>query len=364
MNPLTLQIMNNDQIQQPYDSPTVAAIKARGAKVEEGIEYDATGHMVAIYVKEDIAKWDKPLKRIPFFGPRSGRRFVIYDANQETAEQFRGYPELAAMVYELDRLTEMSITEIENSIASALWFAAIETEVGGQKTNPIKPTGSSTTTVVDGMEDGPREVKIGKRALVMQNLGKGQKLKPVQPQHPNPNYEKFVEIHETMICSVVGIPLSAYRQKFQSSYSAARAEILFLWNNITRRRSDFAYGFLDPVFESWFSEEVAAGNINAPGFRNLPVARRAWLAGTWDGISRPVVDPVKEVNAVKTRLDLGHTTNDREAKTYNGSGFRENIKRLKTENEMRREANLPIDPDLAFDNGNTGSDQEDGNATQ
>ena len=349
MNPLSLQILNNDQIQQPYDNPTLEAIKARKSTVKEGIEYDSTGHMVAIYVRDDLSNWSEAPKRVPMFGPKSGRRFVIYDANEETPEQFRGFPELSAMVYELDRLTEMSITEIENSIASALWFAAIETEVGGEKKHPINPAGSNFNIQVDEVSDGLSQVRIGKRALLMQNLGKGQKLKPVQPQHPNPNYAAFVEIHENMICSAIGMPLSVYRQKFQGSYSAARAEILFFWNNVIRRRSDFAYGFLDPAFEAWFSEEVDAGNIKAPGFKTLPIASRAWLAGTWNGISRPVVDPVKEVNAVKMREDLGHTTGEREAKAHNGSSFRENIERLKKENELRREANQPIDPELAPD---------------
>jgi len=363
MNPLTVQMLSNDQIQSPIDNITLEGIKARGGKIKEGIEYDSTGRMVAIHIREDLSQWGAPLKRVPFFGPRSGRRFVVYDANSETLDQFRGFPELAAMVYELDRLTEMSISELENSIASALWLASIETAVGGEKKIPIRPTGSTSDTTTDEVGGGLREVQIGKRALIMQNLGKGQSMKAFQPQHPNPNYDKFIEIHENMICSAIGMPLSAYRQKFQSSYSAARAEILFFWNNIIRRRSDFAFGFLDPIFEAWFSEEVAAGHINAPGFRNLPIARRAWLHGTWDGISRPVVDPVKEVNAVKTRLDLGHTTNEREAKLYNGSGFRENIKRLETENEMRKAANLPLQPELALDVNTPDTDQEGGNAS-
>jgi len=140
------------------------------------------------------------------------------------------------------------------------------------------------------------------------------------------------------------MPLSVFRQKFQASYSAARAEILFFWNNIYKRRDDFTAGFLNPFYEAWFTEHVNQGNFQAPGFRTIPIAKRAWLYGSWNGISRPVVDPVKEVKAVKDRELLGHTTGEREAKAYNGSDFRENVKRLKTENELLAESNKVLDP--------------------
>jgi capsid protein len=154
-------------------------------------------------------------------------------------------------------------------------------------------------------------------------------------------------VFESRIANSLGMPLSVYRQKFDSSYSAARAEILQWWQNVNRRRDDFIAGFLRPCYEAWFTESVRRGDIAAPGYLSSTRIRRAWLAGSWNGISRPNVDPLKEVNAVEKRLRLGHTTGEREAKAYNGSDYRDNVERLITENEMLAEANEPLDPELS-----------------
>ncbi len=351
-SPVAIQILNNDQIQQPTDAKTLQDIKARGATVNEGVEYDSTGKMIAIHVVEDLESFRGKNKRIPVFGPRSGRRFIIHDANFETAEQYRGFPELAAFIYELDRLTEYDINELEATVTGAMFFAAIETERGAQSKGPIiKVADSSSQQANTDANSGVKEVNIKNKALLIQNLAPGQKLKGFQPNRPNSNFAAFEEVFENRIAGSLGMPLSVFRQKFQTSYSAARAEILFFWNSIFRRRDDFISGFLNPFYEAWFTEHVNAGNIEAPGFKQLPVVQRAWLYGTWNGISRPVVDPVKEVNAVEKRQRLGHTTGEREAKAYNGSDFRENIKRLKTENELLAETNKVLDPAQYIDPG-------------
>lgn len=363
-SPVAVQILNNDQIQQPYDGPTTKAIKERGNTCKHGIEYDATGKMVAIFVR-DGDLYSGPLKRIVAEGPKSKRRFIIHDANFESPAQFRGFPEIASFVYELDRLTEYDINELEAVVAGALWFAAIETEKGASKKGPtILPAGAEINSNNE-VEGGIAEVSVGSKSLLMQNLEPGQTFKGFQPNRPNPNFQAFEEVFENRIAGSLGMSLSVYRQKFQSSYSAARAEILFFWNNVLRRRDDFTAGFLNPFFEAWFTEHVNEANIKAPGY-NLPIAHQAWLYGSWNGISRPVVDPLKEVNAVAKRQELGHTTREREAKAYNGSDYRENAVRLKTENAMIADANKPLDPQqyaepVEIENNNDGGSDEEQN---
>lgn len=344
ISPIAIQVLNNDQVIDPRDPVTVQAIKARGATVKDGVEYDNTGKMIAIHVAQDENIYTSKTVRIPVKGPKSGRRFVIHDANFETAEQFRGFPELAAFIYELDRLTEYDINELEAVVTGSMFFAAIETEKGASSKGPIvKPGGTSTLNTGSEVKGGIKESRVKNKALLIQNLAPGQKFKGFQPNRPNSNFAAFEEVFENRISGSLGMPLSVFRQKFQASYSAARAEILFFWNNIYKRRDDFRAGFLDPFYEAWFTEQVNGGNIKAPGFK-LAVSKRAWLYGSWNGISRPVVDPVKEVKAVDARQKLGHTTGEREAKAYNGSDFRENVKRLQNENQFVADANRPLDP--------------------
>jgi len=332
-SPVAIQILNADQISTPWglgSAPT--------DRIKDGIEYDNAGREVAIWVQDD---WQSDHVRIPYFGPRSGRRFVIRNANIETADQNRGYPELDAIVYELSRLTEYDIAELEAAVASSAMLAAIET----QKDAPadpskvkIKPNTRESPTTAGERDYGMETRDLGRFAVVMNNLEPGQSMKFFDHQRPNQNFPTFVEHFSTRLAGSLGMPLSVLMQKFQSSYSAARAEKLFYQFNVQRRRDDFIKGFLEPAYEAWFSEHVRSGEVDAAGFMTGKKARRAWLAGTWNGMQMPSIDPVKEVAAVEKRTNLGHTTGEREARNYNGSDFRENIQRLSRENAERQEA--------------------------
>jgi lambda family phage portal protein len=346
VSPVSMQFINADQISTPYDSKLEIEAKKRGASIREGMEYDSAGRLTAIYVQDDISK---PHVRVPVSGPRSGRRFVIHHANRETPGQSRGFPELDAVVYELSRLTEYDIAEMEAVVASAAWMAAIETDAGAAadpKAVKFKPNLPQAETNAATKDYGIQTVETGQFALIQNTLAPGQKMHFQAPTRPNPNFAAFIEVFESRIANSLGMPLSVYRQHFSNSYSASRAEILQWWQNVNRRRDDFISGFLKPFYEAWFTEAVRRSDIEARGYLTSARIRRAWLAGSWNGISRPNVDPLKEVNAVEKRLRLGHTTGEREAKAYNGSDFRDNVERLNTENEMLAEAIYHLEPEI------------------
>jgi capsid protein len=178
-------------------------------------------------------------------------------------------------------------------------------------------------------------------ALFRHTNGPGYETKWFAPTRPNPNYAAFVEAFESRLAGALGMPRSVLLQQFNASYSAARGEIKFFWNSIDRRRDDFVSGFLMPIYEAWFGEHVRSGEITAAGYGNR-IIHEAWLSGHWDGISMPQIDPLKEVNAIDKRLQLGHTTGEREAKKHNGSDFRSNVERLTTENQQLATAREPI----------------------
>ncbi len=348
---LAIQFLNNDQIQTPLGTAAEAA-EARGGKIVDGIEYDASGKMLAIWTREDLEDWSKEPVRVPVWGPKEKRRFVVHFGNFEAAAGTRGFPELAAFVYELDRLTEFDIAELEATLASAIWMGVVETAAGSVGRANILEAGGGNKIDNDG--NGPKEgvdlVEIGGKALLMNNLAPGQTFKGFQSNRPNSNFAAFEEVFESRMAGALGMPLSVYRLKFQASYSAARAEILFFWNAITRRRDDFVAGFLSPVYEAWLSEQIRSREIDAPGFNARKLARLAWLYGSWNGISRPVVDPVKEAKAVGMRIKMGHSTGEREAKAYNGSDFSENVRRLRIENEDLAWTAEPLEDDEEEDN--------------
>lgn len=358
ISPVAVQILNPDQIQNPLKPEEIEAVEKRGGRIQDGIEYDADGQEIAIHVRSEKDLWNSDTTRIPFFGPKSGRRFVIHWANIEGSDQLRGISELERLFYEIGTLDDYFTAELDGANSAAKILASIEADAGtlpGQGPN-LKPKISNSETrnkSVDAPEPGIEEIGVGSTSLILQTLFPGYKLKYFQHNRPNANFDGFVESLETHFAGEFGMPLSVYRQKFNQSYSAARAEILFFWMSVEARRADFIQGFLLPLFEAWFSEMVAANQIKCPGFNTSMVIKRAWLNCDFVGIARPTVDPVKEFKAVEGRLKLGHTTNEKESKIHNGSDFYENISRLGSENKAKSKAIPSETPGNSPNSGNT-----------
>jgi len=342
-SPLSIQLIQPEQVISPYGADLTTA-ESRGGYIEDGIEFDATGQRVAIWVQERLGQ--RPI-RMPFYGPKSGRKFIIHLANFESAGQTRGFPELESLAYELSRLTEYDIAELEAVVASSTLLGSVESDKDALpgKGPKINPGVSFSQAQPQGPNPGIETVHIGEKAIVMNNMYPGYSMKLFQPTRPNPNYSAFVEAFESRLAGALGMPRSVLLQQFNGSYSAARGEIKFFWHTVDRRRDDFIAGFLQPFFECWFTEQVKNQEIIAQEF-DVTKRKYAWLAGTWHGISMPQIDPLKEVNAISKRLDLGHTTGEREAKNYNGSDIRSNLEKLQTENRMIKTAIGPLHPEL------------------
>ncbi len=344
LSPVTVQLVKSNQLTNPTDSQTLKAIESRGGTVEHGVEYDSFGEAVALHITDGITG---DTVRVPFFGMKTGRRFVIYTGNFDDIGQSRGMPELSALAYELKTLADYDTAELEATLASAAWLAAIETDVNSNGVATDVNFKPKTTAAQTEIKAGITTVKAGKFALIQNTLEAGQQMKFFQQNRPNQNYSAFVEAFTNRVSGALGLPLSVVLEKFQASYSAARAEILFYWMNVDKRRDDLVKGFLKPFHEAWFTEAVNAKNIIADGFGTSKRIRLAWMAGTWNGITMPQIDPLKEVNAIEKRTELGHTTGEREAKAYNGSDFRDNCTKLASENQLRANANKVLQPESA-----------------
>lgn len=336
---VTGQIINNDQISTPYDGTLQADIKKRGAKVVDGVEFDSVGREVAIWVQPGLT--EKHV-RLQYFGA-TGRRLVIhYNPGKKNGES-RGVPEMASLSYELSRMTEVEINEIEKSASASTWMGVVETDKDNYVKRPdFLVDSDSTESEQSQYTPGIDTVKVGDKSLIMNNLEPGQEFKMFKSDYTNTNLEPLLDTYQTRVSGAMGLSLAFLKNKYDSNYTAARATILFDWNNILVRRDDIINGFLYPFIEAVITEWENDGEIKAPGYDSSKKTRLAWLRGIWNGTNRPAVDPVKEATSSEKRRMLGDTTGEREAKAFNGSDWRENVSRLKDENELLADANEPL----------------------
>ena len=81
-------------------------------------------------------------------------------------------------------------------------------------------------------------------------------------------------------------------------------------------------------------EAVANGRIEAPGFFDDPLIRKAWCNADWFGPTMSILDPVKDMNGSTLRVQNGVSTREREAAEMTGTDLEENIAQLAFEKQL------------------------------
>ena len=174
-----------------------------------------------------------------------------------------------------------------------------------------------------------------KHKVPMLSLGNAfdeEDLKSFETQHNTEAYSQFVDSYLGYVSASRGMPIEVLKMQFGQNYSASRGSLLLFWRIAEIWRKEMADDYLNPVFESWLSEEIAKGTIQAPGFSD-PVLRQAWLDCRWIGAPMPNIDPMRTAKADMLYVEMGAQDLDRVAQNYNGSDGRTNRQKLKTQFE-------------------------------
>lgn len=349
MSPLSLQFILPEQIATPSDASMVAAAKARGNRIIDGFEVDASGREIAIYVNDD--EFRGPPTRVQFYGA-SGRRFVLHPIISDTLGTIRGTPLLGNVLHELQKITDGTVAELEAMVLNAVlavWVkpgpdAPSSKALSGIRKRIVQGEGI-TTEATPATDSGPVTATFDKPGLIVQTLKAGEEVSSFDSKRPNVNFAAFVREITKIISASKGIPIEVLEETFNQNYSASRASLLLFWNKIEHWREVEASQFLGPIYEAWFAEEVRLGHIKAAtNFNDSPLIRRSWLNCSWIGVRLPSIDPQKEATADAERIAQGAKTRERNALDYNGSDFSENVGRLKIENAALAEANKPLEP--------------------
>jgi lambda family phage portal protein len=342
LNPLSLQIIDAENIQTPCDNIVIKNAEDAGNKIIDGIEFAPTGEEIAYYVLDTVTL---KVNRIEKIGQKSKRAFVIHTMITEYVDQTRGIPFLSGVLHELQKVTDYSLLELQAAVINAIlafWVKPSDINNSSQPFSGVKVKGNTSNTDVT-VEKSPDFASFKRGGVIVQNLKQGEEVSSFDTKRPNINFDAFVTAIIKHLSSSLSIPLEVLTMTFGQNYSASRATLILFWNKIIQERSNFEVDILDPIFEMWMLGEIEAGRITAPGFDNK-LLRCAWLNNRWIGISQPSIDPLKEANAVDIRLAQGTTTHEIESQKFNGTSYVENVNKLKQENKLLSEANASLIP--------------------
>lgn len=323
---LALQIIEADQLSNPgYGGDTDACAA--------GVELDSWRAPVAYHIRSShpgalrsaAATWT----RYAAFGERSGRRQVIHLYDKLRPGQTRGVPYLSPVIETLKQLGRYTEAELMAAVISGMFTVFVKSERGGLDMNDPSGLGGET-----GARAADKDVKLGPGAIV--DLNPGEEIELANPGRPNPAFNAFVEAMCRFIGLALELPYEVLIKHFASSYSASRGAMLEAWKFYRRRRAFLADMLCNPVYEAWMDEAVAIGRIAAPGYFADPLMRRAYLGAEWVGDGPISVDPLKDVNAARERVDLGISSIDKESALHDGGNFEDNHAQRVKEVKARR----------------------------
>lgn len=325
----------------------------------DGISRDKAGREISYLVTINDGNGYYREAAIPRVSKKTGRIHMLHGFAPEYAGQGRGFSRLTGALQEFQRLTDFTLAHIKKAII----HSQINMFVKPSETNPgaspfdgvlsdagVGPAGDSFSVNPDTSESTTtRTNSVGYVQLKeagfqdpgsvgVFNLQEGEDLKPFDTKSPSTSFDSFVESFTSYLCASMSMPIEVLLMKFNANYSASRAALILFWRVACIWREEMAIDFLNPMYEMWLAEEIAAGRLTAPGWSD-PRLRAAWLNNNWIGAPMPNIDPMRTAKADKEYATMGATTLDNIARNLNGSSGKANRRKL-----ARQYKELPPDP--------------------
>ena len=351
LNPLQFELLDANQIR----GDAITATNIIG-KYPDGITRNPDGSEKSydVWVQNDAYQFEAVT--IPRVGEKSKRTFMLHGFLPVYPGQGRGYAGLGEIVQDFELIADFALSQAKLATNQSQMVMYVKPSDKNPASNPFESLGqqpagpsvlqagapgSMSGVAVNGVTSSPLGAGVAftpieeavlkvPGSMVVANLAEGEALDTVKPTAPSPEFTAFMDGMMSYICSARGMPIEVLKMAFNANYSASRAALLLFWRVVQMRRDHIAADFLDPVYEMWLSEEIAAGRIACPGWQD-PRLRRAWLACRWNGTPMPNIDPSKSAQADLLYAKMGAQTFDDIARNLNGSSGKANRSKLAAE---------------------------------
>lgn len=317
------------------------------ANILGGVEIGQYGEAIAYWIAKynpnscprSMIGVQNEWKRVYAFGQKTGRRNVLHImADVERPAQRRGVPMLAPVIESLKQLGRYTEAELMAAVISGMFTVFVKTpnpqEGGFAGGGGFAPGGGFTPGGQEKKERNPDDYAMGNGATVF--MDPNEDISIANPGRPNTAFDGFVSAICRQLGAATELGHELLMKEFTASYSASRAALLEAWKMFRMRREWMIGNFCQPVYEEWLTEAILKGRIQAPGYFEDPAIRAAWCGADWYGDSQGQLDPLKEANAAKVRVEEGFSTREREAAELTGMKYEAIHATRKREEEMRK----------------------------
>ena len=340
---LRVRLIEADRVCSPNYRDRMTPGKVLGREVEsiiQGVETDEDGEIIAYWIANKHPRSYTTLKtqdwkRVEVYGKKTGMRQVLHIMQRERAGQRRGVPILAPVLETLKQLERYAEAETTAALLGAIFTVFVKK---GSITDE-GPFGQlmreELLNRMTGGERDPNDLELG--AGLIMDLEMGESVDTVETQHPHSGYDTFMMARMKQAASALEIPVNVLYKHFDVNFSCARGALNEFWRTCGMMREWFSEDFCQPIYEMWFTEAVARGRIDAPGYFDDPATRKAYTDCKWNGPARTAMNPSQEVEAAMKRVEAGFSTAAEETAQLTGGDYNRNIRQRLLEAKRKRE---------------------------
>jgi lambda family phage portal protein len=303
-----LQVIEADRLSNPFDQPNSTTLRG-------GIEINAYGKPLAYQIRHahpgdgwfaagaDMMQWT----RIPAT-TGWGRARVIHVHDKERAGSSHGKPSLTSVMRQFKVLGDLTNAELKAAVVNAMVAMFVESSLDQEAiVELLQSNPDAMKRYQDGLAN--RESAsidfMGGRIIPVKL---GEKISSYKSERPNTNFDPFVTSLFRHIAAGLHIPYELLLKDFsKTNYSSARAALNEAWRFFRGRRKWIATYWLAPVYRLFLEELVSLKLVDI----ELDDFYANWEAYTrclWIGDGRGYVDPLKEQQASRGRMEDGTST--------------------------------------------------------
>lgn len=332
--PLKIQLLEGDYIDTSKNS--VGA--AEGGQIRNGIEFDATGKVVAYWLFDQHPGASLlSLSGARFSSTRHSTDDVRLVFRKTRIGQVRGITWFAKVMLKMRDLDDYDDAQLYRQKIAACFAGFVETPDGLVNT-PTTAEGSDPIT--SKLEPGAMEV-----------LPPGKKITFATPPGVGADYDPFTKRQIMSIAAGIGVTYEAMSNDYSNvNFSSARMGWLEMWRNIEMWRwGMFIPMFCETVWE-WFVEAcVIKGLIDSSRVKDYQ----------WTPPRREMIDPVKETAALKDQVRSGFASYS-EAIRGMGKDPEQHMAEMAADFSALDKLKLTIESDPRFNLKNNSSNTEGG----
>lgn len=339
-----LQTVCTDRIINPSNHRPVlrANTVINGRDIRDGIEIGARGEVVGIYIAKRHPNsflyqyGDYETEFIPAINRKTGKANFWHNFQLYRAEATRGEPLFVASLLGFKGLGDYVSDELVRAHMATMFGLAVTRE---EAFDP--DTEAVTDTDRYGTYEERQQAQIELFSGMVNYFEPGEKVDIVNPNIPGPGFEDFTDKLATWAGSPLGLSREQVLNTFNGmSFSSAKASRDEAQRGFKRWQQAIKRNYVEPPRERVIEEAYLRGWLKLPGFED-PSKRRLYFQHVCYPAPWPYLEPVKEENGVKLRLENGTSTLTLEC-AAKGHSFRKILQQRQREAQEIKAAGLPL----------------------